>query len=102
MRRPALLLARLAAVALTVVATSRGASAQPPRDATLARFVEAVREKARALESTSGTRLAFRSFMSSHGLSPALARIPAIGPGSPEDAAALRHFVRDMRSETVR
>ena len=70
MRRPARLLTRLTAVVLTTVATSSGASAQPARDATLARFVDAVREKARALASTSGMRLAFRSFTSTYGLSP--------------------------------
>src|SRR5215210_3060135 len=58
MRRPALL-------GVFLLSAAVGASAQPTA---LARLVEAVREKARAQEGSSGVKLAFRSFTASHGL----------------------------------
>ena len=62
-------LIRLAVVVFSAIVATSSASAQPSQGATLARFVEAIREKAKALESTAGMRLAFRNFTTAHGLS---------------------------------
>ena len=63
---------RLAALFLAGLVAAHAASAEPPRQATLARLVEAVREKARAQAETAGMRQAYRTFTAANGLSPDL------------------------------
>ena len=56
----------VALLAVFLLSAAQSASAQP----TLARLVEAVREKAKALESTSGMQLGFKTFTAANKLKP--------------------------------
>lgn len=76
---------RVAALLSAILLSSQSAGAQP----TLARLVEAVREKATALESTSGMQLGFKTFAAANKLKP--------GQVSQSDFAVVRLLFESTR-----
>jgi hypothetical protein len=76
---------RRVALLAVLLLSAQAASAQP----TLARLIEAVREKAKALESTSGMQLAFKTFTATNKLKP--------GQVSQSDFAVVRLLFESTR-----
>jgi hypothetical protein len=76
---------RFCVLAVFLLSAFQGANAEP----TLARLVEAVREKAKALESTSGMQLGFKTFTAANRLKP--------GQVSQSDFAVVRLLFESTR-----